>query len=526
MKTTLYKITLFLTVFLLMNCSGGSSSSEPDADLNLTVACEDKDGDGYTVAQDEDSTAESVECSYTDDCNDEDSEIFPDATEVLGDGIDQNCDDEDSVYSDEDYDGDEIANEDDNCPYDYNYYQTDTDGDGAGDECDVFPDDPSESKDTDGDGIGDNSDLCPTTDNTEEENIDTDGDGVGDICDDSDDDGDDDNDDSDDGDDSDGDGADDGDGDGDDSDGNDSADDGDGDDSDGDDGADDGDDNTDDDETDTDGDGLADSIDPQVSTVNNWGFIDATHGNSGCLLENSDYNYEYIEGAHTTLKIKSITSLGSGRILSSNDVQVDGVVDKSKANSTVYTCGGYSLISEYGYDAVEDFEYGIYIAYKGLGGMIEFNPGIVGDGSLIDTDRFQGENIPEIIDTTLVIDQYDDAYAEMIDRIKNSGSNGPILPDVEEEIIDFTEVNTGPILPDVDEEEIQVRTDIYENVNVIEETQVITETVIDQDIQMIDQIQNNTLQEGVQIQVEETTRFEPINMVQYQNYTYQKNFLK
>ena len=57
----------------------------------------------------------------------------------------------------------------------------DTDGDGLLDSADAFPLDSSETVDTDGDGIGDNSDNCPNVANPYQLNIDTDT--LGDACD-------------------------------------------------------------------------------------------------------------------------------------------------------------------------------------------------------------------------------------------------------------------------------------------------------------------------------------------------------
>ncbi|ASK78880.1 hypothetical protein CF386_07370 [Paraphotobacterium marinum] len=66
-----------------------------------------------------------------------------------------------------DWDEDGILNDDD----------TDNDNDGVSDEDDAFPYDDSETTDTDGDGVGDNTDDFPTDEN---EHTDSDGDGVGD----------------------------------------------------------------------------------------------------------------------------------------------------------------------------------------------------------------------------------------------------------------------------------------------------------------------------------------------------------
>ncbi len=61
-----------------------------------------------------------------------------------------------------DTDGDGIADNDDNCPYDFNPDQLDADGDGIGDACDNCIETPNpDQADSDGDGIGDVCDACP-----------------------------------------------------------------------------------------------------------------------------------------------------------------------------------------------------------------------------------------------------------------------------------------------------------------------------------------------------------------------------
>ncbi|RZV40915.1 MAG: hypothetical protein EX269_17035, partial [Acidimicrobiales bacterium] len=142
----------------------------------------DSDGDSYgngnTLAVASERPAGHVADST--DCDDDDSAINPGATEILDDGIDQNCDPFDD-HTDSDGDGfaDAIDPDDDNDgTLDFNdafpldpAEDTDTDGDGTGDNADedddgdgtpdvddAFPLDPTEDSDLDGDGIGDNSD--------------------------------------------------------------------------------------------------------------------------------------------------------------------------------------------------------------------------------------------------------------------------------------------------------------------------------------------------------------------------------
>jgi uncharacterized protein (TIGR02145 family) len=84
----------------------------------------DNDGDGFTVIQG--------------DCNDNDPAVYPGASEICGDGIDQDCDGTDLICPDTDNDG--IIDSQDNCPLTPNPDQSDKDGDGVGDLCDVVTD--------------------------------------------------------------------------------------------------------------------------------------------------------------------------------------------------------------------------------------------------------------------------------------------------------------------------------------------------------------------------------------------------
>ena len=177
----------------------------------------DRDGDGYGDPYSA-IYAPEVPSGYvtnSDDCNDTDPNINPDAEEVI-DGVDNDCDglvdcdDPDIADTDQcnDSDNDGIANDVDNCPWVANPDQQDTDGDGLGDAWDpdidddgVLNDDDNcpyvfnpDQQDTDGDGLGnacdpdddndgvfDIDDNCPYVFNPNQQ--DTDGDGLGDACD-------------------------------------------------------------------------------------------------------------------------------------------------------------------------------------------------------------------------------------------------------------------------------------------------------------------------------------------------------
>ncbi len=107
----------------------------------------------------------------------------------------------DSYQYADDFDDDGNEDNSDNCPFDFNADQSDADGDGFGDVCDFCPnaaatlvDGVRIQRDTDGDGLGDEcdddadgdgipnaSDNCPLVINPGQR--DSDGDGQGDACD-------------------------------------------------------------------------------------------------------------------------------------------------------------------------------------------------------------------------------------------------------------------------------------------------------------------------------------------------------
>jgi hypothetical protein len=102
-----------------ISCDG--MDNDCDGQVDEGGVCIDLDGDGYPVSGG--------------DCNDNDPTIHPLATEICGDGIDQDCNGSDRVC---DTDEDGIPDSVDNCPSVPNPNQEDTDQDGIGDACDLW----------------------------------------------------------------------------------------------------------------------------------------------------------------------------------------------------------------------------------------------------------------------------------------------------------------------------------------------------------------------------------------------------
>ena len=154
LQTSLFTILglLALGTFLM---SPSVAAASPDG-----ITPEDSDKDGY------------ISDFYDggDDCDDDNPYVNPGASEIPGDGIDQDCDRLDYLDTDDDDDG--IPTKDEDLDGDGDPKNDDTDNDGVPNYLD--PDD-------DDDGIPTESDNCPVNANTDQNNLD--GDEFGDVCD-------------------------------------------------------------------------------------------------------------------------------------------------------------------------------------------------------------------------------------------------------------------------------------------------------------------------------------------------------
>jgi len=81
------------------DCDGKDST-----DINVTTWYKDADGDKYSDGTKQESATQpdkyfkaSDLTAISGDCNDDKADIYPGATEICGDGIDQDCDDKDSI---------------------------------------------------------------------------------------------------------------------------------------------------------------------------------------------------------------------------------------------------------------------------------------------------------------------------------------------------------------------------------------------------------------------------------------------
>ena len=166
-------------------CDGIDNNCDGNIDEGFTLIEQypDTDGDGYGDFNSPPSYFCNLEPGFAtnnSDCDVIDPSINPGATEICGDGADNNCDGNVDEGCDTDLDG--IIDISDNCPNTYNPTQLDTDGDGIGNVCDNCPSIPNPDQlDSDGDGVGDVCDNCLLIPNPDQ--IDTDSDGIGDACD-------------------------------------------------------------------------------------------------------------------------------------------------------------------------------------------------------------------------------------------------------------------------------------------------------------------------------------------------------
>ena len=124
----------------------------------------------FTDTDDDDDGYDSIEDGGS-DCNDGNDAIYAGASEICGDGIDQDCDFVDPFC---DSDGDGITDNLDNCSSIANADQQDTDADGQGNACD---------NDNDNDGYADPDDCQPTNSGVNPGAAEICGDGIDQNCD-------------------------------------------------------------------------------------------------------------------------------------------------------------------------------------------------------------------------------------------------------------------------------------------------------------------------------------------------------
>ncbi len=146
-------------------CDGADEDCDGSADNGLTFTdyYDDGDGDGYG---DDSGVVVATECedpgdgysTSSDDCDDTEASVYPGATEVVSDGIDQDCDGADSTEPDSDGDGEGDSSDCDDADATVYTGATET-CDGIDQDCDGSADDGLAFgdwyEDADGDGYGD-----------------------------------------------------------------------------------------------------------------------------------------------------------------------------------------------------------------------------------------------------------------------------------------------------------------------------------------------------------------------------------
>ena len=159
---------------------GDGIDQDCDGSDDLCPADIDNDGDGVTENQG--------------DCNDADATINPNAAEICGDGIDQDCDGSDDLCpADIDNDGDGVTENQGDCndaDATINPNAAEICGDGIDQDCDGSDDLCPADIDNDGDGVTENQGDCNDADATINPNaaeicgdgIDQDCDGSDDLC--------------------------------------------------------------------------------------------------------------------------------------------------------------------------------------------------------------------------------------------------------------------------------------------------------------------------------------------------------
>ena len=141
--------------FAVSGCGSDVDCDDADADEHPgQLWYKDEDNDGYSggttlthCERPTDHKLASELMALTGDCDDYDGLIHPDAAEICGDGIDQDCNGSDLLCPDSDDDG--VFDFEDNCPNSFNPDQNDIDNDGIGDSCDDISNIPG---DVNGDG--------------------------------------------------------------------------------------------------------------------------------------------------------------------------------------------------------------------------------------------------------------------------------------------------------------------------------------------------------------------------------------